>query len=100
MTTRNPNSHRELVVIHVALFRMATASLAEACKTLGYKAHHGLENTLGMPWDQLEHAAEATWPNAPGARPRPRFTRTDWDSLWGNHVGNLFLCAHAITGKY
>ncbi|KAH9909065.1 hypothetical protein F4778DRAFT_211081 [Xylariomycetidae sp. FL2044] len=73
-----------LVVIHVALFRMATASLAAAYQVLGYKTHHGLDDTLGMPWTQLEEAAEATWPHVPDARQRKPFTRSDWDKLWGS----------------
>ncbi|KAI0145445.1 hypothetical protein GGR57DRAFT_298571 [Xylariaceae sp. FL1272] len=73
-----------LLVIHVALFRMATASLAAAYRVLGYKTHHGLDDTLGMPWTQLEEAAEATWPCVPNARPRKPFTRQDWDKLWGS----------------
>lgn len=73
-----------LVVIHVALFRMATRSLAEAYRILGYKTHHGVEDILGNPWVEIEQAAEATWPNVPNARPRPRFTRSDWDNLWGS----------------
>ncbi|KAI1877569.1 hypothetical protein JX265_003577 [Neoarthrinium moseri] len=86
MDEREASSRNDgLVVIHVALFRMATASLAEAYRILGYKVHHGLEDTLGMPWTQLEHAAEATWPTAAGAHPRPRRTRCDWDNLWGSH---------------
>ncbi|KAI1126709.1 hypothetical protein F5Y10DRAFT_278568 [Nemania abortiva] len=72
-----------LVVIHVALFRMATASLAAAYRILGYKTHHGLDDTLGMPWGQLEQAAESTWPDVPGARRQKPFTRQDWDELWG-----------------
>lgn len=73
-----------LKVIHVALFRMATQSLADAYRTLGYKTHHGVEDILGNPWDDIERATEATWPSIPGARPRPRYTRADWDALWGS----------------
>ena len=71
-----------LAVIHVALFRMATRSLAEAYRILGYRTHHGIDDILGSPWDLIEHAAEATWPDVPNARPRPRFTRADWDAVW------------------
>ncbi|OTA63179.1 hypothetical protein K449DRAFT_405308 [Hypoxylon sp. EC38] len=74
-----------LRVIHVALFRMATRSLAEAYRILGYKTHHGLDDVFGMPWDLLEKAAEASWPATPGARPRGPFTRADWDEIWGSH---------------
>ncbi|RYP12039.1 hypothetical protein DL765_007499 [Monosporascus sp. GIB2] len=85
MTTEKPDSqHDGLRVIHVALFRMATRSSAEAYRILGYKTHHGLDDVFGMPWPLLEKAAEATWPTAPGARPRPPFTRADWDELWGS----------------
>ncbi|KAL6786340.1 hypothetical protein J3E68DRAFT_447245 [Trichoderma sp. SZMC 28012] len=80
----NNHAGKGLLVIHVALFRMATRSLAEAYRTLGYKTHHGVEDILGNPWDEIEQAAEATWPTVPNARPRSRFTRSDWDNLWGN----------------
>lgn len=73
-----------LAVIHVALFRMATKSVAEAYRILGYRTHHGIDDILGNPWEQLEQAAEATWPTVPNARPRARFTRKDWDDLWGS----------------
>ncbi|KAM3554159.1 hypothetical protein MY1884_006280 [Beauveria asiatica] len=73
-----------LVVIHVALYRMATRSFAEAYRILGYKTHHGIEDLLGNPWVGIEQAVEATWPDVPHARPRPRFTRQDWDALWGD----------------
>jgi hypothetical protein len=63
---------------------MGTKSCSEAYKILGYKAHHALdESVFESPWPLLEQAAEATWPEAPGAKPRPRFTRADWDELWG-----------------
>lgn len=79
-----------LKVIHVALFRMATRSVAEAYRILGYKVHHGLDvDTLNIPWGKIEEAAEATWPEVPGAKPRPRFTRQDWNELWGNEVCEL-----------
>ncbi|KAL6860624.1 hypothetical protein ACO1O0_004652 [Amphichorda felina] len=73
-----------LAIIHVALFRMATRSLAEAYRILGYKTHHGIDDILGNPWELIEQAAEATWPSVPDARPRERFTRADWDALWGH----------------
>ncbi|KAI1412119.1 hypothetical protein F5Y13DRAFT_163657 [Hypoxylon sp. FL1857] len=75
-----------LIVIHVALCRMGTGSLAEAYRTLGYKVHHGTENIAGIPWVSIEHAAEATWPEVAPKRspPRPPFTRADWDEAWGN----------------
>ncbi|KAI0145049.1 hypothetical protein GGR57DRAFT_517703 [Xylariaceae sp. FL1272] len=74
-----------LVVIHVALFRMATASMAKAYRILGYKVHHGLDDPSSAPYDQFEIAAEATWPEVPNARPQKPFTRKDWDNLWGDH---------------
>lgn len=84
--SENPDKigDKGLKVIHVALFRMATRSMAEAYRTLGYKTHHGVEDILGNPWSQIEEAAEATWPTVPGARQRQRFTRSDWDRLWGD----------------
>jgi hypothetical protein len=81
----NNDPRKGLVIIHVALFRMATQSLAEAYRILGYKTHHGVEDILGNPWDEIEQAAEATWPTVPNARARSRFTRSDWDNLWGNN---------------
>ena len=72
MTTEGSGlPRRGLRVIHVVLFRMATKSSAEAYRILGYKTHHGLDDVFGMPWPLLEKAAEATWPDASGARPRP-----------------------------
>lgn len=90
-TEQTPSHHKGLHVIHVALFRMATRSSTEAYRILGYKTHHGTDDTFGMRWDLLEKAAEATWPSpeaAPEAHTRharpPRFTRADWDELWGS----------------
>lgn len=79
----NGSGEEGLLVIHAALFRMATRSLTEAYRILGYKTHHGTEDVLGNPWIGIEQAAEATWPNVPNARPRAKFTRSDWDDLWG-----------------
>ncbi|KAI1121767.1 hypothetical protein F5Y10DRAFT_255620 [Nemania abortiva] len=72
-----------LQVIHAGLFRTGTKSMAEAYKILGYKTHHALDDPFGSPWAGVERAAEATWPGVDGARPRPAFTREDWDALWG-----------------
>ena len=84
-TTRSSPRGDGLKVINAALFRMGTKSMALAYQELGYKVHHGLlEGVLDTNWVGLEKAAEATWPDAPGARPRPRHTRADWDALWGN----------------
>lgn len=86
MAAQPPKSHSDgLAVIHVALFRTATRSLAEAYRTLGYKTHHGVEDILGNPWAQIEQAADATWPTVPYAKPRARLTRQDWDDLWGSN---------------
>jgi hypothetical protein len=74
-----------LLLIHAGLFRTGTKSMARAYQMLGLKTHHGLfEKVTDSPWVPLEQAAEATWPSAPGARPRAPFTRADWDELWGN----------------
>lgn len=89
MATHEAGSDDGLLVIHVALFRMATRSLAHAYRLLGYKVHHAhdADNLLyGNPWPLIEEAAEATWPDVPNARPRPRFTRRDWDRIWGAEV--------------
>ena len=83
--SQRQDAGKGLAVIHVALFRMGTQSLAAAYRTLGYKTHHGVEDILGNPWTQIEQAAEATWPTVPDARPRNRFSRQDWDALWGSH---------------
>ncbi|VUC22513.1 unnamed protein product [Clonostachys rosea] len=75
-----------VLIIHVALFRMATGSLAEAYRILGYKVHHGTSDIAwGIPWKAIEHAAESTWPSvAPEiSPPRPLLTRKDWDEAWG-----------------
>lgn len=75
-----------LKVINAGLFRMATKSMATAYQILGLKPHHGLmEGVMDTPWNKIEMAAEATWPWAPEARPRPPFQRADWDSIWGSY---------------
>lgn len=63
---------------------MATQSFAEAYRVLGYKTHHGVEDILGNPWNEIEQAAEATWPEVANGQARPKFTRHDWDTLWAN----------------
>jgi len=73
-----------LAVIHVALFRMGTRSVAEAYRILGYKTHHGTEDVLGNPWPLIEQVTDATWPDLTDAKPRARFSREDWDALWGS----------------
>jgi hypothetical protein len=72
-------------IIHAALLRSATKSMAEAYKILGYHVHHTLDDVPGQPWTLLEHAAEATWPWLPDAVPRPPHTRKDWDAIWGSY---------------
>jgi hypothetical protein len=70
--------------------------MAKAYEILGLRAHHGLD-LMDLPeqWAMLEEAAEATWPNAPRARPRPPFARADWDRVFGGYdaitdVGSSF----------
>ncbi|KAI1275098.1 hypothetical protein F5Y07DRAFT_371233 [Xylaria sp. FL0933] len=87
MVDQNQSSQQGLVVIHAALFRMGTTSLAKAYRTLGYTVHHGVDDIRGNPWDLLEKAAEATWPSIPGAAQRQPYTREDWDTLWGSKYG-------------
>ncbi|KAI0865950.1 hypothetical protein F4860DRAFT_458307 [Xylaria cubensis] len=84
MEHQDQSSRQGLVVIHAALFRMGTTSLADAYRTLGYTVHHGVDDIRGNPWVLIEKAAEATWPSIPGATQRQPFTRQDWDSLWGS----------------
>ncbi|KAF4969807.1 hypothetical protein FSARC_3032 [Fusarium sarcochroum] len=84
-----------LKIIHAGLYRTATGSMAKAYRILGYNAQHALEDLWNLPWVRLEQAAEATWPhlaNLPGytfksedgtVRPRPPFTRADWQTIWG-----------------
>ncbi|KAK7985605.1 hypothetical protein PG988_003227 [Apiospora saccharicola] len=62
-------------VIHAALFKMGTRSLAEAYKILGYHTHHGLDDLWGNPWEKIEKASEATW---------PAFAE-QWDDIWGSY---------------
>ncbi|KAJ3484359.1 hypothetical protein NLG97_g7073 [Lecanicillium saksenae] len=88
-----------LQVIHVALYRMATRSLAEAYRILGYKTHHGIEDILGNPWVGIEKAVEGTWPSIPNARPQARFTRQDWDELWGNEYDVITDLACPFTDQ-
>ncbi|KAI0203529.1 hypothetical protein F4808DRAFT_416958 [Astrocystis sublimbata] len=74
-----------LKIIHASLFRMATKSMAQAYTILGFKVNHALLlSTMEVDWNGMERAAEATFPTAPGATPRPPFKRADWDELWGD----------------
>ncbi|KAI1825228.1 hypothetical protein F4861DRAFT_502925 [Xylaria intraflava] len=75
--------HDGLAIVHVALYRMGTMSMAKAYQILGYETHHiNSENVYSQPWDVVEQAAEATWPSLQGARPHPPFKREDWEKLW------------------
>ena len=89
-------------VINAGLVRTGTLSMARAYDILDIRAHHGF-NLPEIPdhggwvqWALLEKAAESTWPEAPGARKQvPRFTRNDWDKLFGEYdaitdVGSFF----------
>jgi hypothetical protein len=80
-----PLGYGGMKVIHAGLFRMATKSMAEAYRILGYKTHHGLDDVLGNPWPLIEQAAEAKWPHVPEARPRAPFTSADWAAIWGDY---------------
>lgn len=89
-----PRSH--LPVIHAGLYRTGTASMAQAYRMLGLRAHHGHDmiDNAGE-WVLWEEAAEATWPDVPDARPRPRWSRADWDRITGPYdvitdIGCLF----------
>ncbi|KAI0907761.1 hypothetical protein F4823DRAFT_539198 [Ustulina deusta] len=84
MATSDTESSDGLKVLHAGLFRMGTHSMAKAYRILGFKTFHALDESLRGNWVELEKAAEATWPSVPNARPRPPFTRDDWDKLWGN----------------
>ncbi|KAI0184091.1 hypothetical protein EV127DRAFT_505611 [Xylaria flabelliformis] len=85
MTKPAPSSGNGLKIIHASLFRMATKSMAEAYTILGFKVNHVLLlNAMETKWNMIEQAAEATWPTAPGAAPRPPFKKEDWDELWGS----------------
>lgn len=33
--------------------------------------HHGVEDIMGNMWEEIEQAAEVTWPTVPNARPIP-----------------------------
>ncbi|KAK8061987.1 hypothetical protein PG994_008353 [Apiospora phragmitis] len=91
-------------VIHAALFKMATRSMAEAYKILGLHTHHGMDDIWGNPWEQLEKATEVTWPAFAGpnagsaaaaAAPSTptsstaRLTREQWDEVGGGAITDL-----------
>ncbi|KAI1268374.1 hypothetical protein F5Y18DRAFT_415172 [Xylariaceae sp. FL1019] len=58
MDPQEPSSELGLLVIHAALFKMSIKSLAKAYRMLGYKVHHAIDDVRGVPWVQIEQAAE------------------------------------------
>jgi len=98
----DPAEHGPPSVINAALMRSGTLSMARAYAILGLRAHHGLDmpnqaDRGAAEWAMLDRATDATWPHVAGARspPPPRFTRADWDALFGRYdavtdVGALF----------
>eukprot|EP01113_Clastostelium_recurvatum_P037141 TRINITY_DN539_c0_g1_i1.p1 TRINITY_DN539_c0_g1~~TRINITY_DN539_c0_g1_i1.p1 ORF type:complete len:271 (+),score=55.96 TRINITY_DN539_c0_g1_i1:55-867(+) len=77
-----------LHIIHAGLMRTGTKSMATAYSILGFNTHHGMDYEItGKNWEKIERAAEATWHHVPSrTSPRPaRFTRADWDDLWGEY---------------
>lgn len=83
-------------IIHAALFRMGTKSLARAYQILGFNTYHALfENVMNSPWAMYEKAAEAKWPTVPGApaQRRPPLERADWDAIWGSYDALADLAA-------
>jgi hypothetical protein len=90
-SSRTDNHKDGLAIIHVALYRMGTRSLAEAYRILGYKAHHVHDDgVLEQPWSIVEQAAEATWPAILGINPRLPFQRKDWEQLWDPKVSQAY----------
>lgn len=98
-TTTNPGDlkHDGVKVTHAGLFRTGIASMAEAYRTLGYRAYHGLDDAFRNPWIEIERAVEATWPvlaklpeytyftpDSSGPMPRPPFRRENWGRIWGS----------------
>ncbi|KAL7800585.1 hypothetical protein V8C43DRAFT_274320 [Trichoderma afarasin] len=75
------------LILHLALIRTGTASMAKAYEILGYKnVYHGLTMLdRNQDWVLLEKAADATYPQVlnPGKKPPPPWTRSDWDQLFG-----------------
>ncbi|EJP62713.1 efflux pump antibiotic resistance protein [Beauveria bassiana ARSEF 2860] len=67
-----------LLVIHVALYRMATRSFAEAYRILGYKTHHGTEDLLGNPW------LIAAYPKA-----KIVVVQRDFESWWASYQAGV-----------
>lgn len=101
---------RGLAVINAGMYRTGTASMARAYEILGLRAHHGHDIPAddGEHWGMWEEAAEAMWPDVPGARRGPklrraRWSREEWDRLLGPYdvvtdIGSLF--AEALIEAY
>lgn len=81
------DSPRGPLILHLALIRTGTASMAKAYEILGYKnVYHGLTMLdRNQDWVLLEKAADATYPHVlnPGKTPPSPWTRSDWDLLFG-----------------
>lgn len=74
------------IVINAGCWRTGTATMAAAYRLLGLRSHHTLTDMGDLrQWELLEEAAEAKWPGVPNARPRPPFTRRDWDRVFGDY---------------
>ncbi|UKZ77552.1 hypothetical protein TrVFT333_005275 [Trichoderma virens FT-333] len=93
------DSPRGPLILHFALIRTGTASMAKAYEILGYKnVYHGLTMLdRNQDWVLLEKAADATYPQVlnPGKKPPPPWTRSDWDRLFGEcdavtDIGSFF----------
>ena len=94
-----------LAVINAGMYRTGTASMARAYEILGLRAHHGHDIPAddGTHWGMWEEAAEAMWPDAPGARRGPklrraRWSREEWDRLLGRKQLSVFSIASCGTG--
>ncbi|KAL7950540.1 hypothetical protein V8C42DRAFT_306815 [Trichoderma barbatum] len=92
-------SPRGPLILHLGLIRTGTASMAKAYEILGYKnVYHGLTMMdHNQDWVLLEKAADASYPQVlnPGKKPPPPWTRSDWDSLFGEcdvitDIGSFF----------
>lgn len=79
--------HGPPCVIHAGLWRTGTASMCEAYSILGLRPWHGLylDREDKDIFRRFEKAIDATLPNAPGAKKRPPFTRSDWDTIFGEY---------------
>ena len=74
-------------VIHAGLWRTGTASMCEAYSILGLRPWHGLylDREDKEIFHRFEKAIDATLPHAPGAKAQPPFTRSDWDTIFGEY---------------